>query len=59
MPRQMLVNLAVAGNRLLPAALGIQADIVIAPGTKQHTTSALESAQQGAAFHAIVTSVTR
>jgi hypothetical protein len=57
MPRQMLVNFAVAGNRLLFAALRIQVDIVIAPGTKQHTTSALEFPQQGAAFHAIVTSV--
>jgi hypothetical protein len=58
MPRQMLVNLAVAGNRLLPAALRIQVDIVIAPGTKQQTASALESAQQVAAVHAIVTSLT-
>jgi hypothetical protein len=57
MPRQMLVNLAMAGNGLLLAALGIQADIVIAAGTKQHATFVLEFAKQVAVFHAIVTSV--
>jgi hypothetical protein len=57
MSREMLVNLAVARNRLLPAALGIEVEIVMAPGAKQDTTSALEFAQRVAALHAIVTSL--
>jgi len=53
---QVVVDLAVPGNRLLLSRLQIYVDVVIAARPKKNTSLLLKFAKQLTAFHAITTS---